>query len=103
MQKAEQRTGVIFSHAPRLRLLVSPPQSRHSTLNSFLAGLVGEVLQILFDESAVFLRIFFGLGLLNRSAIALRQTCVLAGTSRGSAGSIGAARSVPISLPAISV
>ncbi len=60
-------------------------------------GLIRKILQILFDQRAVFLRILFRLRLLNRRAITFGQTRELARTGRSSPWTIRASRSVPVS------
>src|ERR1043166_120253 len=67
---------------------------------SLFAVLIGEVSQILFDQRAILLRVFFGLRLLNGRAIALGQPSKLAGAGRISPRTISTPGAIPIALPA---
>src|SRR2546425_5270556 len=72
-------------------------------MESFLRRLVGQVFEVLLDQRAVFLRIFFGLRLKNCGAVALGQTDVATHAGGIATSAVGSARAVPIALFAIAL
>ena len=69
-------------------------------MNSFLRGLISQILEVLLDEGTVFLRVLFRLGLEDGGAVAFWQADVTAGAGPIAARAIGAAGAVPIALAA---
>ena len=68
-----------------------------------LGRLIRKVLQILLDQGAVLLRIFFGLRLLDGRPVALGEAGELSRPCRAPPRPIGAAIGIPITLPAIAL